>query len=160
MILVLLGTQDMPFKRLLDVVQKQVDENVITTKVVVQAGTTHYESLNMDIYDFVSRSEFEKLIDESAVVITHGGVGSIIPALKKGKLVIVAARLKEYGEHANDHQVQIRDVLDEQGYITALRDFNDLGDILKNIGNVPKREFISNNEKMIDIISIFIKSNC
>ena len=43
MILVTLGTQDKPFNRLLDAVQKQIDNGVITDKVVVQAGYTKYE---------------------------------------------------------------------------------------------------------------------
>ena len=53
MILVTLGTQDKPFNRLLDAVQKQIDNGVITDKVVVQAGYTRYESNNMKIYSLI-----------------------------------------------------------------------------------------------------------
>ena len=43
MILILLGTQDNSFHRLLEEVQKLINENVITEKVIVQAGRTKYE---------------------------------------------------------------------------------------------------------------------
>ena len=44
MILVTLGTQDKNFTRLLDAVQKQIDNGNIKEEVIVQAGCTKYDS--------------------------------------------------------------------------------------------------------------------
>ena len=79
LILVTLGTQDKKFTRLLDAIQKQIDSNVINDKVIVQAGcTSDYKSDDMEIFDLIPMDEFEKLIKECDLLITHGGVGSII----------------------------------------------------------------------------------
>ena len=42
MILVTLGTQDKEFKRLLESIDKEINNGTITDKVVVQAGCTKY----------------------------------------------------------------------------------------------------------------------
>ena len=53
MILILLGTQDNSFHRLLDKVQELIDKKVITEKVIVQAGRTKFESKDMEIYSLM-----------------------------------------------------------------------------------------------------------
>ena len=104
MIFVTLGTQDKTFERLLKAIDKAIDKGEIKEKVIVQAGNTKYESKNMEIFDLISPDEFQKLVDTCDILITHGGVGSILSAVKQGKTVIAAARLKKYNEHVNDHQ--------------------------------------------------------
>ena len=49
----------------------------------------------------------KKKIRECDVLITHSGVATIIAGLKNDKKVIVVPRLAKYGEHVDDHQVQI-----------------------------------------------------
>ncbi len=85
MILVLLGTQNNSFNRLLEEIEKNIDAGNIKEKVVVQAGFTKYESNKMEIFDMIPQEELEKLIKEASLVITHGGVGSIMSAVKQGK---------------------------------------------------------------------------
>lgn len=81
MILVTLGTQKQSFKRLLDYIEK----SNIEEEIIVQAGYTKYESKKMKIMDFVSYEEMDNLINKADIIITHGGTGSIIGPLKKGK---------------------------------------------------------------------------
>ena len=130
MILVLLGTQDKQFPRLLDAVEKCIKSGVIKDRVVVQAGLTQYESEHMEIFDLLPGPEFEKLMDEADLIITHGGAGSILGAIKRGKKVIAAARVAKYKEHHNDHQKQIIGEFASQGYILELKDFNKLGKLI------------------------------
>ena len=92
MILVVLGTQDKQFDRLLKDVDKLIDDKVINDKVVVQAGQTKYESKNMEIFDLIPAPEFEELLDKADLVITHGGAGTILSAIKKGKRIIAKVR--------------------------------------------------------------------
>ena len=61
MILVTLGTQIEPFKRLLD----YIENSKLKCKIVVQAGHTKYHSKKMDVFDFISYDEMEKLIKET-----------------------------------------------------------------------------------------------
>ena len=109
MILITLGTQDKPFTRLLVEVDRQIELGNIKDKVVVQAGYTKYNSKNMEIFDLIDRDKFSELIASCDLLITHGGVGSILTGLKNKKKVIAVPRLSKYGEHMNDHQIQIID---------------------------------------------------
>ena len=133
MIFVILGTQDKKFPRLLDALQKKIDEGKISKKeeIIVQAGSTKYESKNMKIIDYMSVRKFEECIDRADLIICHAGVGTILTALKKGKKIIAAARLKQYGEHVNDHQLQILDNFTAEGYILALEDFDKIDLLIK-----------------------------
>ena len=131
MIFVTLGTQDKSFERLLQAIDREIEKGNIKEKVVVQAGYTKYETKNMEIMDLVSQDEFDKLMKSCSLLITHGGVGSILTGIKYGKPVIAAARLKKYKEHSNDHQKQIIKEFGDLGYILELRDFNKLGKMIE-----------------------------
>ena len=111
MILVTLGTQIEPFKRLLD----YIENSKLKCKIVVQAGHTKYHSKKMDVFDFISYDEMEKLIKEADLIITHGGTGSIVGALKKGKKIIACARLEKYGEHVDNHQQELVEIFNNFG---------------------------------------------
>ena len=96
MILVTLGTQNNSFHRLLEEVQKNIDNGNIKEEVIVQNGYTKFDSKQMKLIKEIPQDEFNKLIDQANLVITHGGVGSIITAITKGKKVIAIPRLKKY----------------------------------------------------------------
>ncbi len=159
MILVTLGTQDKSFKRLLDAIQKQIDLGNIQDKVIVQAGTTKYKSQDMEILDLIPYEDFDKYIKECDLLITHGGVGSIITGLKNKKKVIAAARLAKYKEHTNDHQLQIIDNLSREGYILALNDFDKLAEVIEESKNFTPKQYKSNTSNMIKLISNYIDNN-
>ena len=157
MILVILGTQDKEFSRLLSAVEREIKKGNIKEKVVVQAGQTKYESKNMEILDLVSAPEFDKLIDKADLIITHGGAGSILTAIKKGKKIIAAARLKKYKEHHNDHQKQIIKEFADQGYLLELRDFNKLDKMLEKAKSFKPKKFVSNTNNMIKLLEDYIE---
>lgn len=159
MILVTLGTQDKPFIRLLDQVQKEIDNGNIQDEVIVQAGFTKYESKNMQIFDLIDREKFIELMSKCDILITHGGVGSIISGLQNNKKVIVAPRLAKYGEHMNDHQIQIVENFSRNGYIIPLYDGDNLGEVLKKVKNFKPKKFKSNTDNLIKIIEDFIDNN-
>lgn len=157
MIFVTLGTQDKGFSRLLKAIDKEIENGNIKEKVVVQAGLTDYHSSNMEIFDLIPADEFDKYIEKSDLVITHGGAGSILTAIKKNKKVIAAARLSKYKEHTNDHQKQIVKEFSEQGYILELRDFNKLGKLIEKSKTFKPKKFESNTDNMIKLIENYIE---
>lgn len=158
MILVTLGTQDKPFKRLLLAIQKEIDNGNIKDEVVVQAGCTKFESKQMKIFDLIPTDEFSKLVEKCDILITHGGVGSIITGLKNNKKVIGVARLKKFGEHTNDHQLQILENFDQEKYIIYLKDLDKLNDALKKAKSFKPRKYTSNTHSMIDLLVDYIDS--
>ena len=156
MILVMLGTQDKSFHRLLDAIEKEINSGSIKEKVVVQAGYTKYKSNNMKVFDLIPQEELDDLVNSASVIITHAGVGSIINGLKKGKKVIAAARLQKYNEHTNDHQLQILKNFSEKKYILPLYDFDKLGDTLLKVADFEPEKYVSNTQNMIQIIENYI----
>jgi len=157
MILVVLGTQDKKFTRLLKAVEREIKKGNIKDRVVVQAGQTDYKSDVMEIFDLMSAPEFDKLMDEADIVITHGGAGTILTAIKKGKKIIAAARLAKYKEHHNDHQKQIIKEFVDQGYLLELKDFAKLDELLKKIKTFKPKKFESNTPNMIKLLEEYIE---
>ena len=158
MIVVLLGTQNNSFHRLLDKIQQCIDDGSIDEEIIVQSGGTKYQSKDMKIFNLIPKDELEKIIDEADLVITHGGVGSIIMCLKKEKKIIAVPRLSKYGEHVNDHQMQIVENFDKQGYIKGIVDLEDLPNTIKEVKEKFKpNKFVSNTDNIIRIIEEFIE---
>lgn len=159
MILVTLGTQDKTFPRLLEAIQKQIDKGNIKGKVIVQAGSTKFESNDMEILDLIDRDLYAKLISECELLITHGGVGSIITGLKNNKKIIAAPRLAKYKEHTNDHQMQIIEKFSNSGFILPLYDFDKLDEVIEETKQFKPKKFQSNTDNMINLIENYIDNN-
>ena len=103
----------------------------------------------MKIIDYIENTEFEKLFKQADIVITHAGVGNIIYGLEQHKKMIVAARLEKYGEHVNDHQLQILQNFAENGYIIPLQDFEKLNEAIEKTKTFEPKEYNHNNENFI-----------
>lgn len=146
LILITLGTQFEPFTRLLDVIEK----SNISEEIIVQAGHTKYISEKMKILDFIPYEEMNGLVDRARIIITHGGTGSIVEPLKKGKVIIGCARLEKYGEHVDDHQTELISIFSEQGYILELKDEQPIEEILKIAETFKPKQYVSNTDSFID----------
>ncbi len=158
MIFVMLGTQNNIFERLLKEIERLIDKNVINEKVVVQAGYTEYKPQNkkMKIIDFMSREELDIFEQKANFIITHGGVGSILTSLEKRKKVIAVPRLHEYGEHVNNHQIEIVEKFNKSGNIIGLQSVEELEKAIKSIQNFEPKPYVENNDKMLNLIANFI----
>ena len=160
MILVMLGTQNNSFERLLKKMDELIEKKVIDEKVIVQSGYTNYESKNMKIFDLIPQEELEKFQEQADLIITHGGVGSIVSSIKKGKKVIAVPRLHRYHEHVNDHQKQIVEAFDKKGYIIGIQRIDELRKAIISAQDfVPKKYEENNrsNSKILKIIEYFIE---
>ena len=156
MILVLLGTQHNEFTRLLQEIDECIKSKKIDEEVIVQAGFTKYESKKMRIFDMIPKLDLDEFVERADLVITHGGVGSIIMALNKNKKVIAVPRLHEYGEHVNNHQRQIIKVFSEKGYLIGLQNVEDMPEALKDIKTFVPKKYENNNHEMLNYIENFI----
>ena len=91
-------------------------------------------------------------------MITHGGTGVIIGAVKKGKKVIAVPRLAKYGEHVDDHQLQLLHQFDDLQLICACYDVEQLGECYKNLQNMHFRPYVSNTSVVIASIDEYLQS--
>ena len=159
MILVLLGTQNNSFHRLLEEVQKNIDKGNIKEEVIVQKGYTKFESKDMTLYNQLPIDEIKKLVSKADLIITHGGVGSIITSIEQRKKVIAVPRLKKYNEHVNDHQIDIIKSFDEMGYIIGIQDVTQLSEALEKVKKFEPKEYVRNTGNIIKIVEDFIDGN-
>lgn len=158
MILVLLGTHELPFTRLLKEVEQLKLDGVIKDEIIVQNGNTKYESDVLTLKPFVSYDEMDKLVKDASLIITHAGTGSIISGLKKNKIIIAAPRLAKYGEHNDDHQLEIAEVFEEKGHILVWKDGDNLKDVLEKARDFEPKPFVSKKDRMLNILQDFIDS--
>lgn len=110
---VTLGAHDAPFGRLVAVVAEAAASNVLPKPVVVQTGVTPCAAPDLEAVEFVSPAKFAEMVTDARVVITHGGAGALATAIRHGKRPLVMPRLKGYGEHVDDHQIELVDKLAE-----------------------------------------------
>ena len=157
MIFITLGSQKFQFNRLLKAVDEQVETGQITDLIFAQIGASDYKPQHFNYKDFLDRNEFEKWIDKADIVITHGGTGAIIGAIKRGKRVIAVARLEKYGEHVDDHQMQIIEQFSERDVICECQDCNKIAEAIKVVKVKNYKKYESNTSRIINSIDIFIR---
>ena len=150
MIFLTVGTQDKPFTRIIQAVEQAVIDGKIKDEIIVQAGNTKYESKVLNVLNYVPFDKFNNYLLKADIIITHGGVGSILNALKLKKKVIAVPRLEKYGEHINDHQLQVIKKMTEQGYILSTEDETKIAEKIKEAENFEVKEYISNTENFIN----------
>lgn len=81
--------------------------------VVWQLGVTTRSGLPGECHDLLDGDVFLQEAHRADVVITHAGVGTILNLLDHGISPVVVPRRKEFGEHIDDHQLQIWNLLRE-----------------------------------------------
>lgn len=152
MIFVTLGSQKFQFNRLL----KAVDELDTDEEIFAQIGYSDYKPQNYKYEEFLDREEFAAWEQKADIVITHGGTGAIIGAVKKGKKVIAVPRLAKYGEHVDDHQIQLIKQFKDLDLIYACMD-GDLQKALEVVKNTTYNEYKSNTNRIIQSLEEFIE---
>lgn len=112
MILVTVGNDFRGFDRLI----KKMDEisPLLPCEVLIQKGHSPYRPKNTNYFDFVPRNVFMEYLRKAEVVVSHAGIGTIILCREEGVPLLILPRRKRYGEHMNDHQLEIARVLAER----------------------------------------------
>lgn len=158
MIFITLGSQKFQFNRLLIEIDRLIDEGKIAEEVFAQTGYSDYEPRNYAYKNFLDRDEFNNIMEKCDKVITHGGTGAIIGAIKKEKRVIAVPRLNKYGEHVDNHQLQIVEQFKEMGFIRSSNDIRKLEEEIKSIDEMVLAKYKSNTYNIINEINKFIRS--
>ena len=75
--------------------------------VLIQRGYSPYRPKNATSFDFVGMDAFIEYIRGAELVVSHAGIGTLILCKEQGTPVLILPRRKKYGEHMNDHQLEI-----------------------------------------------------
>lgn len=162
MIFVILGSQKNQFNRLLKALDDQIAQGLIEDEVFAQTGYSGYEPSNYAFSHFLDKDVFEEKEKQASLVITHGGTGAIMGALKKGKRVIAVPRKFELGEHNDDHQIQVVSELSEAGLITCCEDtqllFKVIDEVKETKYELYRNAYHSSTDQYIEELENFINS--
>ena len=151
MIFVTVGTSKQDFSRLIREIDKLIDEKVINDEVVVQSNLCMYKPKNFVINSQLSKREYQLYLKKCDLIITHGGVGSIMDGLKTNKKVIAFPRLAKYSEAVNDHQVEIINEFKKMNYILTGK-ISDLDKILIDVKSFVPNTYKSNNKLFNNLV--------
>ena len=101
MIFIAVGSQ-LPFDRLI----RYIDEWAKNTdqKIIAQIGDATYMPKNMEYKKFINNDEFNQLIHDASVFISHAGMGNIFSAKEQKTPIIVLNRQYKLNEIRNNHQ--------------------------------------------------------
>jgi UDP-N-acetylglucosamine transferase subunit ALG13 len=126
-VFVTVGTARQGFSRLLQAVDDLAECGFFAGEpVFIQTGSTRdFVPRHCDWKAFVPRAEFERLMTEAALVISHGGT-TILEMVRLGKVPVVMPRRKKYGEHVNDHQIELTELLAAEGRVVPAWEARDL----------------------------------
>ena len=157
MIFVTTGSRAYPFDRLI----KAVDEAAFQLKfpkemVFAQIGISEYVPVNISYKRFLDKTIYDEKIRTCDILITHAAAGSLFKSLKMEKKIIAVPRLMEYGEHVDDHQVELAAKLDEMNMLFFLDDLALLPEKIITIQNHEFNVYSCRTEAVSDKIHSWI----
>jgi len=157
MLFVTVGSQKFPFDRLIKKVDQMLREGLIQEEVFIQTGTSGYVPA-CPHQAFCEGACFEELLETCDILITHGGAGTMVESAKRGKKTVAVPRLARYGEHVDDHQLELTERLHRMNLIYACPDVEDLPEALRAVRDQSPARFPSNTEAFIQVIDGDIRS--
>lgn len=133
MIFLCVGSREYQFNRLIEKMDELVSKGIIEEDVFGQIGQSDYEPKNFKFARFLSADEFRKKREDASIIVSHGGTGALVGALKAGKKVIAVPRLAKYKEHIDDHQLQVAGVLADENFLIMVTEIEKLEKSIQDI---------------------------
>ncbi len=152
LIFVSTGSRKFQFDRLIKQVDYLAEQGLIEEKVFAQIAETTYIPKYIEYKRYLSPEEFSGIQENADLIITHAGTGALIGALKKGKQVIAVPRLFKYGEHSDDHQLQVAEALENEGYLRVVMDMDELYETIIKCKTEPITKIYNKPSNVLPII--------
>ena len=159
MIFITLGSQKFQFDRLLRKVDELIENGMINEQVFAQTGHSTYVPKHFKTEAFMDRDAFAATMEKADTVITHAGTGAIIGAVKKGKKTIAVPRLAKFGEHVDDHQLQIVEQFTEMDMLEPCWDTEDLAQAYSTAMEKTYTPYVSNTHTIIADIEDYLEKS-
>jgi len=156
MIFVTVGTQ-LPFDRLIRGID-EIAPHLNGEKIIAQTCGGQYIAGSIECRSYIPSDEFDAIVKQSRLIVSHAGVGIIITALMLGKPCIVMPRLVSLGEHRSDHQLATAKKMQELGLVNVVYNNRQLRDLLL-YGNILCLHHLGNkaSDELIKSIMDFIE---
>ncbi|MFR3588689.1 PssE/Cps14G family polysaccharide biosynthesis glycosyltransferase [Eisenbergiella massiliensis] len=156
MIFITTGSRSFQFDRLLKAVDEAVENGGIKDDIFAQIGASTYKIKNYRFVEFLNQEEFNQKMHDCDIVLTHGGTGVIVSAVKMGKRVVAVPRLVQYQEVVDDHQIQLVEAFEKAGMVTGCFDCNKIGAAIEEAKGKVVKPYVSNTQTIINSIDELI----
>jgi UDP-N-acetylglucosamine transferase subunit ALG13 len=156
LIFLCVGSREYQFDRLLKEIDNLLKENKIDEEVFAQIGQSNYKPKHYQYVRYMSPDDFRQKQLDADLIISHGGTGALVAALKLGKKVIAVPRLVKYQEHIDDHQIQVCDMLEKQQYLKVVYEMSDLYGMIQQVKKQKAVKQYSNPSNILSIIDEYI----
>ncbi|MEM6447871.1 MAG: glycosyltransferase [Cyanobacteria bacterium P01_D01_bin.123] len=101
------GTEQFPFNRLMQWIDVLQDMNAFREEVVVQYGSCTELPKASTCHRLLPEAKFKALVHKARIVVAHCGEGSLLTLSEAGVPFILVPRSHIFGEHVDDHQVEL-----------------------------------------------------
>jgi len=155
MILVTVGTHLQPFSRLIDEIDRLIEVGEIKQDVLVQIGHSNPPK-HARYFKSIDYGKMLLLMRKASMIVTHGGIGSVLLSVRLNKPTIVVPRLREFGEHTDNHQLEVTRELSKQKKILPVYDIAELKNAMREARHFRPIKNIRNN-KILRIVDNFLK---
>ena len=118
LVIALTGTDHHPFERMVQWVDAAAERRA-DVRFVVQHGSTRPPRV-AEGYDFLSHDRLVALLEEAALVICHGGPGTIMDAREAGHVPLCIPRDPLLGEHVDGHQQRFASLAGGSGVVRVV----------------------------------------
>lgn len=139
MILVVTGTEQFAFDRLVRHVDELRGKGKILDDVFMQLGSCQYVPRHCHSTRFLDFSDLSKRVDSADMVIAHAGAGTTLLCVERGKRLILVPRRKHLSEHVDDHQVPFARMMAELGVAHLVFDVADLESAIDSLRHCAAR---------------------
>lgn len=154
MIFVTVGNATQGFSRFLNAIENLGRNGYFgDEKVLIQTGSN--SSIDFDgaeQVDFLSLESFLDALRVARVVISHGGAGTLLQILQLGRVPVVIPREKKFGEHIDDHQVELVQALTLEKRVIPVFQVEGLLQAISQAGNECKQPRVSNDNQALNMV--------
>ena len=155
---VALGTQKFPFDRLVRELNALVEEGVYAAdEIVMQSTKIGKVQPLFTCHEIIPVEEFNRFLDVAEVVVCHSGVNSILSGMQRCKPLVIVPRISRFGEHVDDHQLEIAKVMEERYRVLVARDMADLRKCIEDSKTHVYLPFVSQRENLVSAVRDIIE---
>jgi UDP-N-acetylglucosamine transferase subunit ALG13 len=145
---------------------KKIDDIAVNLQeeVIAQIGYIDEYPKNIKWFAYMSFTEVLSYFQQASVIIGHGGVGTVINAITYKKPLIIVPRSSSYGEHFDDHQLELAVQLKDLEGIFVVDDIEQLESTIKKVKDLIDKNLIDphfsrERDRLLGYIRTYVKES-
>lgn len=152
-----LGTQKFPFRRIITALNGLVEDGIYKPDEIVMQSALYPIKPIFTHLGLIPNEDFNHYMKEAEVIVTHSGVNSIISCMELEKPLVVCPRLHEYGEHIDNHQMEIATLMHEKYDVLICTDMKNLPVLIEKAKNHKYKQWVSHRKELLDALRLLIE---